>query len=199
MTEFQTRPSLIARVRDRADGASWSEFYEFYQPLLMRYLRSLGLKEHDASDVRQDVFIRLWHSLPTFELYSKQGRFRTYLWKLTYSALVDGARRIKVRRQAEEEWVKRFLVADETESRQMQRELEEINHQQILEKVLPLVQSASSSTAWSCFEQRVLRGRPALAIADELGISTDNVYVQSSRVMKRVRSQCDRLAEELGD
>jgi RNA polymerase sigma factor (sigma-70 family) len=167
--------------------------------LLMRYLRGLGLKEHDANDVRQDVFIRLWQSLPSFELDSKRGRFRTYLWKLTYSALVDGARRIKVRRRAEEEWVNRFLVADETESRQLHRELEEINRQQILEKVLPLVQSVTTSTAWSCFEQRVLRGRPALAIADELGISTGNVYVYSSRVMKRVRRQCDTLAEELGD
>jgi RNA polymerase sigma factor (sigma-70 family) len=199
MTEFQTRPSLIARVRNRGDSESWNEFYRFYQPLLMRYLARLGLKAHDADDVTQDVFIRLLQSLPTFELYSKPGRFRTYLWKLTYSALVDGARRNKVRRTAEEEWVRRFLVADESESLRVYRDLEGINQQQILEKVLPRIRSSSSSMAWACFEQRVLRDRPASAISVDLGISTDSVYVHSSRVMKRLRRHCDRLADKLGD
>ena len=116
-SEFRTSISLIARVRDRADGESWREFYQFYHPLLTRYLRRLGLKEDIANDVIQDVFVRLLQALPNFDFDGKRGRFRSYLWKLTYSGLVDEARRMKARRQAEEEWVKRFLIADEAESR----------------------------------------------------------------------------------
>ena len=41
-SEFQTNISLIARVRDRTDVESWREFYQFYHPLLTRYLRRLG-------------------------------------------------------------------------------------------------------------------------------------------------------------
>jgi RNA polymerase sigma factor (sigma-70 family) len=89
--ELPTRPSLIARVKDLTDVESWSEFYHFYQPLLMRYLRHLGMKEDTAHDLIQDVFIRLLHALPAFELSNSRGRFRSYLWKLTYSALVDRA------------------------------------------------------------------------------------------------------------
>ena len=198
-SEFHTRMSLIARARDRADVESWRTFYQFYQPLLERYLRSLGLKDQTADDVIQDVFVRLLHSLPSFGLHIKRGRFRSYLWKLTYSALVDQARRVNVRRRAEEEWARRFQNADEAESRKVQQELNQINHQQILARALPRVRSATSSTAWTCFEQRVLRNRPGSVIAAELGISAKTVFVYASRVLKAVRRQCAALGEEPGD
>ena len=41
-SEFHTSLSLINRVRDRTDVESWREFYQFYQPLLARYMRNLG-------------------------------------------------------------------------------------------------------------------------------------------------------------
>jgi len=198
-SEFRTSVSLIARVRDPRDVESWREFYEFYQPLLRRYMRNLGLEEHTANDVIQDVFVRLLQALPTFELDGKRGRFRSYLWKLTYSALVDQARRVKARRQAEEEWVQRFQSANEAESLKVHHELNEINHQQVLARALPRVRSVTSSTAWTCFEQRLLRDRPGTVIAAELGISAKAVFVYASRVLKAVRKQCAAIAEELGD
>ena len=41
--ELPTKPSLIARVKDLTDADNWQEFYQFYQPLLMRYLRHLDI------------------------------------------------------------------------------------------------------------------------------------------------------------
>jgi len=198
-SEFHTNFSLIARVRDHSDVESWRQFYQFYQPLISRYLRRLGLDDHSANDVIQEVFIRLLQSLPTFRLDSQRGRFRSYLWKLTYSALVDQARRVKARRQAEEGWVVRFQSADEAESRKLHQELNEINHQQILQRALPRVRAVTSSKAWTCFEERLLRDRPGAVIATELGISDKAVFVYASRVLKAVRKQCAALADELGD
>jgi RNA polymerase sigma-70 factor, ECF subfamily len=198
-SEFRTNLSLIKNVRDRSDVESWRRFHDFYAPLLMRYLRRLGLEEDRANDLTQEVFVRLLQALPTFELDSKRGRFRSYLWKLTYSALVDEARRFKARRQAEEQWVKRFHESSEAESRKVQDELNDINQELILKRALPSVHSKTSRTAWACFEQRLLRDRPGADIAAELGIPADAVYVYASRVLKAVRKQCAALADELGD
>jgi RNA polymerase sigma-70 factor (ECF subfamily) len=198
-SEFRTSLSLIKNVRDRSDKESWSRFHDFYAPLLMRYLRRLGLLEDRANDLVQDVFVRLLQALPTFELDSKRGRFRSYLWKLTYSALVDEARRVKVRRQAEEEWVKRFHESSEAESKRLQDELNEINQEQVLKRALPRVHAATSRQAWACFEQRVLRDRSGADISADLGITAEAVYVYASRVLKAVRKECAALAEELGD
>jgi RNA polymerase sigma factor (sigma-70 family) len=198
-SEFRTSLSLIASVRDPSDTESWRKFYQFYAPLLTRYLKRLGLEENFANDLSQDVFVRLLQGLPSFKFDSKRGRFRSYLWKLTYSALVDQARRVKAQRQAEEQWVKRFHEASEAESRKVQDELNEINQQQILKRVLPRVRSSTSQLAWTCFEERLLKDRSGAAIATELGISAEAVYVYASRVMKLVRQQCALVAEELDD
>ena len=45
-SEFRTNLSLIKSVRDPADAESWRRFHDFYAPLLMRYLRRLGLEEN---------------------------------------------------------------------------------------------------------------------------------------------------------
>ena len=74
-SEFHTNVALIAKVRDRSDVESWRQFYQFYQPLLARYLRRLGLDDHTANDVIQDVFVRLLQALPTFQLDRERGGF----------------------------------------------------------------------------------------------------------------------------
>ena len=55
-------------------------------------------------------------------------------------------RRVKVRRHAEEEWVKRFHEESDAESRKVQEELNEINQQQILKRVLPAIRA--TAIAW---------------------------------------------------
>jgi RNA polymerase sigma-70 factor (ECF subfamily) len=195
----ETRRSLLVRVRDRADHTSWREFFAIYQPLIFGYLHGLGLKEHDAEELTQEVFCRLLAILPTFELDRQRGRFRTYLWRLTYNTLVDRARRRKVRDQAEDEWVRRFRKADEADTRKLEEDWIRRHRRRILEVVLPQVRSTVSPTVWACFEHRLIHGRPAAAVATELGIQANVVYVYASRVLKVVRRRCAELEEELGD
>ena len=199
MDQFQTRPTLLARVRDRADAESWREFYEYYQPLLMRYLRRLGIQEHAADDVIQDVFSRLLRTIPEFRLGGKPGRFRGYLWKVTYSALVDQARQFKAQRHAEDEWVRRFRDGEERESQKVEAEWDETERQHRLEIAMQRVRAVISQRSWSCFEQHLLRERPAAEIAAELRITANAVYVCASRVLKAVQRECVALAKELGD
>jgi Sigma-70 region 2 len=60
----RTRITLLERVRNLGDGRSWAEFHAIYRPLISGYLRGLGLKEHDADDLTQEVFRRLMAILP---------------------------------------------------------------------------------------------------------------------------------------
>jgi RNA polymerase sigma-70 factor, ECF subfamily len=199
ITMADTRVSLLERVRNFRDGRSWDEFYAIYRPLIFGYLRGLGLKEHDANDLTQDVFCRLTGILPKFELDRGRGRFRTYLWKLTYSTLVDRARRRTVRDRAVEEWVRRFSEADESESRKLEEAWTIQHRKRILEVVLPRVRETTSPRAWACFEARLVHRRPAAEAAAKLGISANAVYVYASRVLQDVRRRCAEIEGELGD
>jgi RNA polymerase sigma-70 factor (ECF subfamily) len=188
--------SLLERVRDLSDRRSWGEFYAIYGPLIFRYLRALGLGEDDAEDLRAEVFARLLATLPTFELDRWRARFRTYLWKLTHNAMVDRARRRKVRDRAEEEWVRRFREADESASRELERTWIRQHRRRILEVVLPRARASASATAWACFEGRLVHRRSAAEIAGPLGIPANAVYVYASRVLKDVRRRCAEIEGE---
>ena len=51
MPEFpETNQSLIARVKDLADGASWVEFLGIYQPVVLRMAKRRGLQDADSQD-----------------------------------------------------------------------------------------------------------------------------------------------------
>lgn len=194
-----TRVSLLMRVCNLRDGRSWSEFHAIYRPLIFGYLRGLRIKEHDADDLTHEVFCRLLVSLPNFKLNRQKGRFRTYLWRLTYNTLVDRARRKKVRDRAEEEWVRRFCEANESQSRQLEETFIWRHRKRILEVALPRVRATVSPMAWACFEARLVHRRPAAEIAEELGITANSVYVYASRVLQEVRRRCAEIEGEPGD
>ena len=196
---LDTRFSLLVRVRNLGDGRSWDEFHAIYRPLIFGYLRGWRIKEHDAHDLTQVVFSRLMAILPTFELDQARARFRTYLWKATYNALVDNARWRKVRDRAEEEWRRWFREADESESRRLAEIINLDRHREILEVVLPRARAKATTMAWACFEGRILHRRPAMEIAAELGITADLVYVNTSRVKKEVQRLCAEIEGEQVD
>jgi RNA polymerase sigma factor (sigma-70 family) len=177
ITMAETRLSILARVRDLGDDEGW----------------------RDAHDLTQEVLFRLTEILPSFELNRNRGRFRTYLWTLTHNTFVNWVRSRKVRGRAEEEWERQYCEATESESHQLRERWIRRHRERLLEVVLPRVRATVSATSWDCFEQRLLRGRPAAEIAAKQGITADLVYVRASRVLKEVRRQCAELEEERGD
>jgi RNA polymerase sigma factor (sigma-70 family) len=191
---LETRLSLVERVRDPSDAAAWAEFVTVYQPLLTAYVRKRGVPEADAADIVQDVFTRLVPAMARFQLDHQRGRFRTWLWQVAHAAMIDWTRRRAVRTRAEQEW------ADGHESQASPSPDDPWNalyRERVLEVALKRVRESTQPAAWACFEGRILADRPAAKIAAELGISTNVVYVNASRLLARVREECAQFAESL--
>ena len=190
-----TRTSLLRRVRNPNDAASWSEFVTLYEPLLLSYIRKRGLNDHDAQDVVQTVFITLLRKLPAFELDHSRGRFRTWLWQVAFNAVVDQARARKRVQTAEnkrrETWIEETKTED-TDWITMHRE-------RLLQHSMERVRDVTAPKTWTCFEQHILKGRSGADIGAEIGLPANSVYVNASRVMARIREQCEAYREDLGD
>ena len=82
-----TRPSLLQRVRDPADGPAWAAIDARYGEPIVRYLQARGLQRADAEDVRQGILVSLASALPRFEYRPERGRFRSYLGRVVRNAL----------------------------------------------------------------------------------------------------------------
>lgn len=195
-----TRSTLLQRLRDRNDEA-WSEFHALYRPLLNSYLghfkqqRNLDLDEADHEQIVQDILIKLFRHLPTFELDQGRGRFRTWLWTVAYNAAVDCLRAKRRRRKTEPDKAEagpeslEALAVDDmpTPDRQLMEEDDMRVRRFILEKAQAEMQSAHK---WDCFDRHFLQGKKAAEVAAELGLSTAQVYTYTSRVLERVRALC---------
>jgi RNA polymerase sigma-70 factor (ECF subfamily) len=196
----ETSSSLIHRVRDIADAESWREFVALYEPLLLAYVRSRGLDANDAGDVVQEIFSRLVRTLPGFTLDHARGRFRTYLYQVSMSALSDWRARAGRRDAAEEQWREQHPKGWTTgPSPGGESQWRAAYHQRVLEFALERVKARARPQAWACFEQHLLRGRPGAEVAAELGVTTNALYVNASRVLQKVREQCAEYLEDLGD
>src|SRR5262249_51453088 len=78
-----TRASLLARLKDLGDQASWNEFYELYHNLIFRVARRAGLSETEAGEVVQDTLISVAKKMPGFTYDPAKDSFKGWLLTVT--------------------------------------------------------------------------------------------------------------------
>ena len=127
----------------------------------------------------------------------EKSSFRAWLFSVAHNTLIDQARRRASQKKAMDGWVANVLRASPSDSVRMEEDWTRIHREKILAHALRTIRARVSSRAWICFEQRLLRDRPAAEIARELGIEPNAVYVNACRVMKLVRSICEEFDEDM--
>jgi RNA polymerase sigma-70 factor (ECF subfamily) len=194
MTSADTRVSVIVGVCQQ-DPERWREFDAIYRPILLAYLGRRGLNEFEANDVVQDTFVKLLGKIHTYD--RTKCRFRTWLFRVTHNMLIDHARRKASYKKAVVGWAAHLLRSSPADSIAMEQEFQRLHLEKILAHALKVVRARVSSQSWACFEQRLLKNRPAAEIGADLKIEPNAVYVNASRVMKRVREVCDEFDEDI--
>jgi RNA polymerase sigma-70 factor (ECF subfamily) len=187
------------RVRDPADVRAWREFVRLYEPLLTAYVRRRGLGEEDTRDVVQDVLVRLVKALPGFRLDRQRARFRTWLWQICQSALVDWARHRRRRVRAEDGWLNRLCEATTSSESDSDVEWISMHRRRILSYALETVRKRSHWKTWACFDRHLLQRRTSVEVARELDLTVGAVDVNSCRILERVRKFCAEYLEDLAD
>jgi RNA polymerase sigma-70 factor (ECF subfamily) len=187
---MQTTPaSLLLRLRQPTEQRAWEQFVDLYTPLLFHWSLRLGLKEADAADLVQDVFLELSQRLRTFE-YDGQKSFRGWLRTMLRNKRVDRQRRIALPLARGEVGLDKLPspeaddVVSETEYRQF-----------LVSRALDIMQAEFQPTTWKACWEHVVANRPAADVARELGITPNAVYLAKSRVLRRLRHELQGLLD----
>ncbi len=191
-----TRPSLLLRIRDASDSASWSDFVEVYGPIIRAYALRRGLQEADARDIEQDVLAQVARSIASFEYTPERGRFRDWLGTIT-------RRRIGRFWRAQADTV-RGAGGDSVDGRIVSIEAPGDDpewtaafHARVLETALDRVRPSFEPATWEAFVLVWAEERPAVEVAKSLGLAIDSVYAAKSRILKRLRDEVLALADDL--
>ena len=199
MTTPRTRQTLLEKLKDRYDEASWVEFQETYNPYILRILRALKMNNHDCQDLQQNIMLIAWKSLPKFEYNPDRGSFRAWISTVTRR---ETAHFIKKRQ-------KTFVSLNSDDAEKLKETLDNLSKPEIDESITQEWQAFISEKAWENIKprftdkvievfQRVTKGEEVESIAADTGISESSVYVYKKRVLNSLQKEILKLERDLG-
>jgi RNA polymerase sigma-70 factor (ECF subfamily) len=203
-----TRPSLLRRVRDWQDAASWAEFHAIYRHLIYGLARRSGLTHADAEDVTQDVFKRLAETIHQFEAHPARGSFRAWLMTLTRWRIADHRER---QRRPGDAQVPATAPADtSTDTGSPLHPIEQLPaasefepawqeewETHLLDMACARLARRVKEKHYQVFELYARRGRSVLDVARTLRINPASVYLIGSRLTRQLKTEVAALRLQL--
>jgi len=186
---FTTPVSLLERIRTTPSTTAWDHFVDLYTPLLFAWARRLQLSEHDVADLVQEVFVSLVEALPRFH-YNPDQSFRAWLKTILLNAWRKRQAAIARTRLAAEG------ALDEIPDTDPRLEIDEGEYRKhLVARVLQLMQATFEPVTWKACWEYVVEDRSPEEVAQELGITTNAVYLAKSRVLRYLRAELKGLLD----
>ncbi len=204
-SSLHTRPTLLFRLRNWEDKASWDEFYRLYRNFVQGLARRGGLTHVEAEEVAQEVFVRVAETIKDFESDPARGTFRGWLAQLTRWRIADKFRARprdaagQPSRRSEDfadatRTIER-IPDDKTDALDTASELEWQKH--VLDAALGRLARRVPAKHFQVFDLYSRQGWPVLRVARELGINAAAVYVISHRLTKQLKAEVETLRASL--
>ncbi len=200
-----TRSSLLRRLGNVGDDASWRRFFDTYWRLIYNVARKSGLSEADAQDIVQETVIAVARKMPEFCYDPAKGSFKQWLLLITRRRIQDHLRRVyralpassladPETGRALETLPDRGLPPD----LQIAQAWEEEWQANFFQAALARVRQRANPKHYQVFDCCVLQGLPAGKVARMLGLNTGQVYLAKHRISRAVQRAAAELEAELG-
>jgi RNA polymerase sigma-70 factor (ECF subfamily) len=184
-----TSVSLLERLRRPDEPDAWARFVWLYTPFLWQWARRAGLREPDAADLVQDVFLVLLRKLPEFH-YDPRRSFRAWLRAVALNKWRERCRRPAVPVDAAAAG-----LLDELPGPGEDAFWEGEYRRYVLRRALQVMQADFRPATWQACWQMVVDGKTAPEVADALGLTVGAVYAAKVRVLARLREELAGLTD----
>lgn len=193
----ETSLSLLDRARGDVSDESWRHLAGAYSPLLRAWLLRFKVSTTDADDLVQEVLLTVVRELPRFEHSGRAGAFRSWLRTILVHRLRDFWRSRNYRPAAAggSTWMEQ-LQQLEDESSNVSREWNLEHDRHVMARLLEQVRPRFEPKTWEAFRRQMFDGQRADAVAADLGMPLNSVYVARSRVLSTLRREAAGLIDE---
>jgi RNA polymerase sigma factor (sigma-70 family) len=192
----ETSASLLERLRQQPDAASWERLVSLYTPLLRGWLRRQAIPLKDVDDLVQDVMAVLVRELGQFHYDPERGSFRGWLRTIVANRARAFWRSQRTRPQAAgNDGMEQRLNELEDPHSDLSKQWEHEHDLHVVRRLLEAIAHDFEPTTWQAFCRLVLDRADGSAVADELGISINAVYLARHRVLRRLRQEIRGLTD----
>ena len=189
---LNTRRSLVERLGNPDDQASWRVFFESYGGLLYRVARAAGLTDSEAQEAVQETVITVARNIAGFRYDPAVGSFKGWLLQTARWRVADQFR-LRQRRErleadapgANDEDGPRTSLIDRVPDPggfDLESAWESEWRESLLKAALARVRKNVDPKQFQIFDCYVTKGWPVLRVSRELGVSIAQVYVAKHRV-----------------
>jgi RNA polymerase sigma factor (sigma-70 family) len=197
-----TRASLLHRLKDWQDQASWQDFFDTYWKLIYGVARKAGLGDAEAQDVVQETLAAVAKHIPTFHYDPSIGSFKAWLLTMTRWRII-GQLRKRGRfadplpgNTATNATAAIEQIPDDTE-KTISAYWEADWEANLLHAAISKVKRRLDPKKFQLFEFYVNKEWPAEKVAERFQVSVDQVYVNKHRVTDAIRAEVRRLEKEM--
>jgi RNA polymerase sigma-70 factor (ECF subfamily) len=193
---METSASLLERLRQPSDAAAWERLVHLYTPLLRGWLRRHLVEDNDADDLVQEVLQVLVQELPQFHYDPQRGSFRGWLRTITVHRvrMFWRSRRARPLATGDSDMARKLDELEDPHSA-LSQQWDREHDQHVARRLLELIEPDFEPTTWRAFQRLALDGADPAAVAGELGLSLNAVYLAKYRVMHRLRQEIQGLTD----
>ena len=188
-----TRLSLLSRLKDLGDQATWQDFFDTYWKLIYSVALKSGLQAGDAEDVVQETVISVAKTIHSYR-YNPSVTFKGWLHLLVGRRVADHFRRKRMRPVLLDD----VAAEPETESRAEQvadpgvpvldAVWEEEWQRNLIEAALERLKPQVSVKQYQVFYLRAIKGQSVKAVAQNMNVSAAYVHLTRHRIEKLFRA-----------
>jgi RNA polymerase sigma factor (sigma-70 family) len=201
--DLVTRSSLLGRLRDLEDNASWRVFFDTYWRLIYNVARKSGLSEDAAQEVVQETVIAVARKMPEFRYEAAKGSFKQWLLVVTRRRICDYLRRFYrsggVAGFADTKTAARKTTHSDTAPSPdalIDAAWEQEWRENIFHAALARVRQRVNAKQFQVFDCCVLQNLPPRQVAQMLGLNAAQVYLAKHRVSAAVKRAAAEVEAE---
>ena len=172
---------------------SWTDFYEHYAPLILRFAKKRGCSDNLAEDILQETTIALFRCLKDFDYDRKKGRFRSFLFKIAESKIVNAFRKTQREVQIPDEEALTLSDVNKQSAVSPHQIWDQAWEENLLAQAIAAARLRVRPMTFKCFEMVFLEERAVKDVAKELKISPNLVSQHKHKVYKVIIEEAEKI------
>jgi RNA polymerase sigma-70 factor (ECF subfamily) len=198
-----TRATLILRLKDWQDQASWQEFFDTYWQLIFKFAIKRGLTPDEAGDVVQETMIAVARHMPAFKYDPLLGSFKTWLLNMTSWRVTDQLR-LRPLATPPNKPAADHLPEDDHPSPPTEHippDLEKLWDEEwennLLAAAITNARRRLDPKQYQIYDFNVNKEWPAERVAQAFAIPVSQVYLAKHRVTELIKAEAERLKKDI--
>lgn len=203
--ELRTRATLLQRLKDWQDQASWEQFFDTYWKLIYGFARKAELTDQEAQDVVQETMFAVVKHMPTFTYDPARGSFKGWLLNMARWRIIDQMRKRKPFSN-KERWRSDSASTTGTDTvdaipdpagQSLDQYWEAEWQSNLAEAALNNVKRRLDPEKYQLYDCYVIKGFEAAKVAATFGVSVNQVYQAKHRITEMVKAEVTRLEKHV--